>query len=66
MGDEEIGQAVKHVVGSEPSRNDDRQAAPRELVEHHEHTEGPTVVGAVLDEVIRPHVVWPLGSETHA
>ena len=34
--DEEIGQTVEHVVGSEPSRNDDRQAPARELVEHHE------------------------------
>jgi hypothetical protein len=32
VSDEEIGQAVEHIVGSEPSRNNDREAAARELV----------------------------------
>jgi hypothetical protein len=32
MADEEVDQTPKHVIGSEPSRNDDRQAPPRELV----------------------------------
>ena len=64
--DEEIGQTVEHVIRSEPPGNDDRQTAARELIEHDEHAEGAPVVSAVLDEVIRPDVVRPLGSETHA
>ena len=58
--DEEIGQALEHVVGSEPSRHDDRQAAARELVEHDEHAEGATVLCAILDEVVGPDVVRTL------
>ena len=66
MGYEEIGQAVEHVVGSEPSRNDDRQAPARELVEHNEHAEGATILSPILDEVVGPDVVRTLGSEAHA
>ena len=32
VGGEEIGQAMEHVVGPEPSRHDDGEAAARELV----------------------------------
>ena len=64
--DEEIGQTVEHVIGSEPSRNDDRQTPARELIQHDQHAEGATVLRAVLDEVVRPDVVRPLGSQPHA
>ena len=50
----------------QPPGNDDRQTAARELVEHDQHAEGATVVGAVLDEVVGPDVVRPLRPETHA
>ena len=63
---EEIGQAMQHVVGSQPSGHDDRQAAACELVEHDEHAEGPAVLRALLDEVIRPDVVGSLGPKTDA
>ena len=66
VGDEEIGQTVEHVVGSKPSGNHDRQAPARELVEHHEHAEGATVLCPILDEVIGPNVVRPLRSQTDA
>jgi len=66
MGNEEIGQAVEHVVGSKPSSNDDRQAPPRELVEHDEHADGASVLCAILDEVVGPDVVRTLRSETNA
>jgi hypothetical protein len=64
--DEEIGQAMKHVVGSEPPGNDDCQASARELIKHDEHAESATVVSTILDEVVRPDVVRPLRSETYA
>jgi hypothetical protein len=60
VSDEEIGQAVEHIVGSEPSRNNDREAAARELVEHDEHAKGATILSPILDEVVRPDVVRPL------
>jgi len=66
VSDEELGQTVEHVVGSETSRNADSQAPPRELVEHDEHAERATVLCPILDEVIGPDVVWPLGSQTDA
>ncbi len=34
---EQIGEAVEHVVGLELARHDDRQAAARELVDHRQH-----------------------------
>jgi hypothetical protein len=65
-GGEEIGEAVKHVVGSELSLDDDGQAAARELVEHHEHSKGAAILSTILDEVIGPDVVRPLRSQTDA
>src|SRR3954463_13954734 len=44
----------------------DRQALPGKLVDDVEHAELPAVVGAVLDEVVRPDMVGALGSEPHA
>jgi len=66
MSDEEIGETMKHVVRSEPPGNDYRKAAPRKLVQHHEHAELPAILGAVLDEVVRPDMVRPLRSQTDA
>ena len=36
------------------------------IVEHDEHAEGATVLCPILDEVIGPDVVRPLGSQTDA
>jgi hypothetical protein len=57
---------MQHVVRSQPSGHDDRQAAACELIEHDEHAEGPAVLRALLDEVIRPDVVGSLGAKTDA
>jgi hypothetical protein len=64
--EEEMGQAVKHVIRIEFARHDDRQTAPRELVDHRQHAKPPAVLSAVLHEVVGPHVVGPLGHETGA
>jgi hypothetical protein len=56
----------KHVIRIEFARHDDRQTAPRELVDHGQHAKPPAVLSAVLHEVVGPHVVRPLGPETDA
>ena len=66
VSNEEIGETVEHVIGSEPPCDDDRQTAARELVEHDEHAECATVLCPILDKVVRPDVVWSLGSQPHA
>ena len=63
--DEQVGQAVQHVVGPEPSSHHDRQAAPRKLVDHAQHAERPAVLRSVLDEVVGPDMVGPLGPQPH-
>jgi hypothetical protein len=57
---------VEDVVRSETSRNHDRQAAPRELVNVGQHPTRSFVLGRVLHEVIAPDMVGPLRSETNA
>src|SRR3954468_5839 len=64
--DEEIGQDIDHVHGLELAGDPDRQALVRELVDDVEHAVLPSVVGAVLDEVVGPDVVRALGSEPDA
>ena len=64
--DEEIGQTLEHIIGSQSSRDDDCQTPARELIQHDQHAEGAAVLGPVLDEVVRPDVVRTLRSETDA
>src|SRR6185503_5869255 len=52
--------------GSEPARNDNGQAASGELVNHGEHAKAPPVLGAVLHEVVRPHVIGPFRPQSDA
>ena len=65
VSDEEIRETLEHVVSSELPRDDNGQAAARELVEHHEHAEGPTILGAILDEVVGPDVIGPPRSQAN-
>ena len=50
----------------ELARDPDRKALPGELVEHVERAELAAIVRAVLDEVIRPHVIVIFGPEADA
>ena len=59
MLDEQVGQAVQHVVGPEPPSHHDRQAAPGKLVDHAQHAERPAILRSVLDEVVGPDMVRP-------
>ena len=64
--DEEIGQHVDHIDGLELAGNPDRQTFMGELVDHIEHSIFPSIVGAVLDEVIGPDVIAVLGTQPDA
>ncbi len=58
--DEEIGQDIDDVGGLEFPVDPDRDAFPGELVDHVQHAELPTVVGAILDEVVGPDMIGML------
>ena len=47
-------------------RHADRQAFVRELVDHVEHAILPSVVRAILDEVVGPHVIAMLRPQPDA
>ena len=64
--DEEVGQDVDDVGGFELPVDPDRQAFPRELVDDIQHAVLPSVMGAILDEVVGPDMVGPLGPQTDA
>jgi hypothetical protein len=59
-----IGQYVDHVGGLELPVDPDGQAFVGELVDEVEHAILPPFVRAILDEVIGPDVVGPLGAQT--
>ena len=63
---EEIGQHVDHVDRLELAVDAYRQALVGELVDDVEHAVFAAVMGAILDEVIRPDVVGMLGPQTNA
>ena len=58
--DEQVGQHVDHVDSLELAVDTDRQAFVGELVEDIEHAEPAAVMGAILDEVIGPHMIGML------
>ena len=50
---------LNHVAFA-PESHHNRQAPTRELIDHGQHAEGTTVLGAVLDKVIRPDMARTL------
>jgi hypothetical protein len=56
-----IGQYVDHVGGLELPVDPDGQTFVGELVDQVEHAVLPPFVRAILDEVIGPHMIGPLG-----
>ena len=64
--DEEVGQHVDHINRLQPPGHADRQALVRELVDHVEHPVLPSIVRAIFDEVVRPHVIAMLRPEPEA
>src|ERR1017187_2569441 len=55
--DEEVGESIDDVDGLELAIDADRQALMGELVDDVEHAVPPAIMGAVLDEVVRPDVI---------
>ena len=66
MGDEQLGQQCQHVIAVQPSRHQDRQTFPTELVNHHQHPKRPSVMRALLNEVVSPDVMAPARSKPDA
>ncbi len=61
-----IGQGLKHVGGVELPFHSDGQRLMRELVDQTQHPELLSIMGPILDEVVGPDVVGPLGAQAHA
>jgi len=64
--DEQVREYVDHIGRFQLSVHPDGQALMRELVDHVEHPVLPSVMGAILHEVIAPDVVGSLGSQPDA
>ena len=64
--DEELGQTVQYIVRVQSSIDDDGHTSPGELIDHGEHTELPSIVGSVHDEVIGPDMIGPARPQTDA
>jgi L-alanine-DL-glutamate epimerase-like enolase superfamily enzyme len=64
--DEQLGQSIQHIVGSQMPGDVDRQALPGVLVDDRQHVGRLTVVCASHDEVVGPDVVRPSRPETDA
>ena len=64
--DEQVRQHVDDIDRSEPARHPDGQALVGELVDDVEQAKFAPVMGALLEEVIRPDVVRALGPQPDA
>jgi len=64
--DEQVGQDIDDIGGVQLAIDSDRQRLVRELVDHVQHAILPSVMGSILDEVVGPDVVGPLGAKTDA
>src|ERR1700751_1557279 len=62
--DEQVRQHIDDIDRSEPAGYPNGQALMGELVDDVEQAELAPVMGALLEEVVRPDVVAALGSET--
>jgi hypothetical protein len=57
--DEQFRQDVDDVGRLELPVDPDRKPFPRELIHHIQHAILPSMMGAILHEVVRPDVIWP-------
>ena len=63
---EQLRQAMQDIVGFQLARRDDGEALARKLVNDRQHTESPTVLSLILDEIIAPDMAGALRSKTDA
>ena len=54
------------VGGFELASHPDSEALARELFDHAQHSEGSTIMRAIRDEVIGPHVIGVLRTKPYA
>src|SRR3954469_1295236 len=64
--DEQVGEHIDDIDRLEPVRDPNGQALVGELVDDVEHAEFASIMGALLDEVVRPDVVGALGPQPNA
>ena len=63
---EQVAEHVDDIRAVEPAIDPDRQTFVCELVDDIEHSILPSLMGAVLHEIVRPDMVGPLGTQAHA
>ena len=66
MESEQLGQAMQDIVGLQLARRDDGETLAGELVDDSQHTECPSVLRSILDEIISPDMAGMLRSKTDA
>ena len=66
MMHEQFAQRVEHITGVELALDADRQALPGELIDYAQHAEHLAVMGAILDEIVRPDMALGRRSKPHA
>jgi hypothetical protein len=59
-----MNRSVSASVAFEHASDPDRDALPRELIDDAEHPESFSIVTAVSDEIIRPHLIGTRWSQT--
>jgi len=60
---EQFTQRIENITRVEPPLNSDSETLTRILIDHAEHAEDLSIMGAILDEVIRPDMALVLRSE---
>jgi hypothetical protein len=63
---EQVLECHDHVPSRERPRHLDRQALPRELVDHHEDPQLPAVLRPLREEVVAPHMISMQSPMPHA
>ena len=64
--DEQVTQTFQDIFAGQPAGHVDRQALPGVLVDERQHPKCTTVVGAVMPEVIAPHMISADRSQPYA
>jgi len=64
--DEEVRENIDCIDGLELAADPDRQAFVGKLVDHIEYAILPSIVSAILDEIVRPDVIAVLGAQPDA
>ena len=66
LGEHHIGHGLDDAKTVDPSSHPDRKALPGELVDQRHQSEFSSVMGLCLDEVVAPHMIAMLWSQSDA